>query len=58
MDAKITKTRLEQMLSYDWIKIVAVALAAILAWSLVFTMSATRITTTQQFVIMNYPGAW
>lgn len=58
MDAKITKTRLEQMLSYDWIKIIAVALAAILVWSLVFTMSATRITATQQFVIMNYPGAW
>ena len=58
MDAKITKTRLEQILSYDWIKIIAVALAAILVWSLVFTMSATRITATQQFVIMNYPGAW
>lgn len=58
MDAKITKTRLGQMLSYDWIKIIAVALAAILVWSLVFTMSATRITATQQFVIMNYPGAW
>ncbi len=56
MDAKITKTRLVQMLSYDWIKIIASALAVIFVWLLVFTWTATRITNTQKFVIHNYFG--
>ena len=37
MDAKITKTRLAQMLSYDWLKIVGCALAVIFVWVLIFT---------------------
>lgn len=56
MDAKITKTRLSRMLSYDWIKIVALAIAAIVVWSLIFTMTATRITPAQQFTVFNYTG--
>ena len=56
MDAKITKERLSRMLSYDWLKIVGAAVAAILVWSLVFTMSATRITPAQQFTAISYFG--
>ncbi len=56
MDAKITKTRLSRMLSYDWIKIVAIIAAAIFVWVFVFTATATRITPAQQFTIMNYTG--
>jgi hypothetical protein len=56
MDAKITKYRLSRMLSYDWLKIVAIAVAVIFAWVLIFTMTATRITTTQSFVVYNYMG--
>lgn len=56
MDAKITKQRLGRMLSYDWLKIVGIAVALIVAWSLIFTMSATRITTAQQFTVFNYVG--
>lgn len=56
MDAKITKERLSRMLSYDWLKIIGVALAAILFWALVFTVSATRITPAQQFTVINYFG--
>lgn len=56
MDAKITKKRLGHLLSYDWIKIVAVVIAAIIVWSLIFTVSATRITKTQRFVVYNYMG--
>ena len=56
MDAKITKQRLSRMLSYDWLKIVGAIAAAILVWSLVFTMSATRITPAQQFTAINYFG--
>ena len=54
MDAKITKKRLGHMLSYDWLKIAAVIVAVIFAWSLVFTTTATRITAAQQFTVMNY----
>ena len=56
MDAKITKERLSRMLSYDWLKIVGAALVAILVWSLVFTVSATRVTPAQQFTAINYFG--
>lgn len=56
MDAKITKKRLGHLLSYDWIKMIAVVLAAIFVWSLIFTVSATRITSTQRFVVYNYMG--
>ena len=56
MDAKITKQRLSRMLSYDWVKIIGVIVAVCIVWSLVFTMTATRITTTQQFKVYNYAG--
>lgn len=56
MDAKITKERLGRMLSYDWLKIVGICIAVIFVWVLVFTTSATRITTAQQFTVVNYFG--
>ena len=57
MDAKITKKRLGQMLSYDWLKIVLVAAAVILVWTLAFTTTATRIKPSQSFGIFNYCGS-
>lgn len=56
MDAKITKLRLSRMLSYDWVKIVAIIAGAIFFWVFIFTATATRITPAQQFTIMNYEG--
>ena len=56
MDAKITKLRLSRMLSYDWLKIVGTAAAAIIVWVLIFTMTATRITPAQTFTVANYMG--
>lgn len=56
MDAKITKQRLSRMLSYDWIKMILVAVAIIVAWLLIFTMTATRITPAQQYTVFNYDG--
>lgn len=56
MDAKITKTRLTHMLSYDWIKVVALSAVAIFVWVMFFTMTATRITPAQQFTVFNYIG--
>ena len=54
MDAKITKTRIAHMLSYDWLKIVGLALALILFWNLVFTTTATRVRPSQQFTVFNH----
>ena len=56
MDAKITKIRISRMLSYDWLKIVIASVVAIIVWTLVFTMSATRITPAQQCTVFNYVG--
>ncbi len=56
MDAKITKVRLNRMLSYDWLKMVGAAAALIFVWVMVFTMTATRIQPAQQFVVANYFG--
>ena len=56
MDAKITKKRLNHFLSYDWIKIVAVAVAAIVGWNLIFTTTETRRLPSQAYQVMNYSG--
>ena len=54
MDAKITKKRLASMLSYDWLKIIGVALAIIFFWVLLLTVTSTKITSTQEFIVYNY----
>ncbi len=56
MDAKITKTRLSRMLSYDWLKIVGFAVAFIAAWVLIFTVTATKVMPSQQFKVCNFTG--
>ena len=56
MDAKITKSRLGLLLSYDWIKILAVCAAGILLWILLFTTLATRATGGQTFELYTYMG--
>lgn len=54
MDARITKQRLANLISYDWIKILCTILAAILVLVLLFTMSATRPHSTQQYYVYAY----
>lgn len=56
MDAKITKKRLNEMCSYDWVKILFSIVGAIIVWALIFTMTATKITPSQQFTVLNYRG--
>ncbi len=56
MDAKITKTRLKTMLSYDWLKIVGAIAAAIFVWVMAFTMTATKIIPSQHVVVCSYLG--
>ena len=54
MDAKLTKKRFLDMLSYDWLKIIALALAACIFWILAFTFTGTGISNTQEFTIFNH----
>ena len=54
MDAKITKKRLSALLSYDWLKIVGLCLVLIIVWTLVFTVTATRMRPSQPFTVLNH----
>lgn len=56
MDARITKKRIGQMLSYDWIKILACIVAGIFLWSLIFTTAASRLNPAQTFTVYAYCG--
>ena len=56
MDAKITKQRLGNLLSYDWLKILAAVVAAVAVLTLLFTMIGTRPTEAQTFSVYCYNG--
>ena len=49
MDNKLTKKRLSDYLSYEWILMIIVVAALIVVWELVYTVSAVRLTSGQQF---------
>ena len=49
MDNKLTKKRLSDFLAYEWILTIIIAVAAIVVWELVYTMSAVRLTVGQAF---------
>ena len=51
MDNRITKKRLSDFLAYEWILMLVAIIAGIIVMELVFTVSATRLTTGQQFKI-------
>lgn len=54
MDAKITKSRLSKLLSYDWVKIIAVMIAVIFAWWIVFRVTKTDMRPSQDFTVVSY----
>lgn len=54
MDAKITKDRLSNLLSYDWLKIVAAILGAVCLLSVLFTTMRTRPRDNQIFAVYAY----
>ncbi len=56
MDARITRQRLGNMLSYDWLKILGAIVAAALLLSVFFVMIATRATDGQKFYVYAYNG--
>ena len=54
MDAKITKQRLKRLFSYEWIKMIAVVVALIFGWVMIFELTETRIKPSQRFTIFNH----
>ena len=54
MDIKIIGSRVKNLLSYDWVKIVFSIVAGIGVWSLLFTTLGTRITLGQEFHFYTY----
>lgn len=54
MDVKVTKKRFFNLVAYDWIKIVALSVAIVFVWILLFTTCATRATDGQQFYFVLY----
>ena len=58
MDVKITKGRLVNLISYDFLKIILSILAGIMVWVLLFTTCATRATVGEQFGLILYQGVY
>lgn len=56
MDARITKQRLAVLLSYDWLKILGIIAAAVVALYVLFLMIATRPTIAQVYTVYTYGG--
>ena len=49
MDSKITKKRLSNFLSYEWIVLIIFCVLSIIVWELVYTMTSVRLTVGQKF---------
>ena len=54
MDARITKQRLGNLISYDWLKMLVTIVVFVLVLVLLFTMTATRPKNTQEYSIYAY----
>lgn len=54
MDAKITKNRLSNFLSYEWLKIVGTIVAVIFFWSILLVTVAARPERGQSFLLFTY----
>lgn len=54
MDARITKQRLGNLLSYDWLKMLLTAAIVVVFIVLLFMMTATRVTNAQTFSVYAY----
>ena len=56
MDNRFTKKRIANMLSYDWIKMLAVVLGIVFVWILSYTIGAPRASEGQVFGVYYYVG--
>lgn len=51
MDSRITKKRLSDFLSYEWIVTIVFCVVAVLVWELIYSVSAVRLTVGQSYKI-------
>lgn len=49
MDNKITKSRLSDLLSYEWILMIVIAVVSIFAWEIFYTVGSVKLTVGQDF---------
>lgn len=56
MDNKITRRRLYDFLSYEWILMIVIVLVSIIAWEIIFTMTRVTLTTGQDFLFFYDEG--
>ncbi|MBR2336480.1 MAG: hypothetical protein IKA61_00850 [Clostridia bacterium] len=56
MDIKITGKRFKNLLSYEWVKMIALIVAGVVVWSLLFTTLGTRITVGENFTFFHLRG--
>lgn len=49
MDNKLTKKRLSNFMSYEWIAVLLIILAVVLVWEFIYSVSGVRLTSGQQF---------
>lgn len=49
MDNKITRKRLSDFLAYEWIVVIIVIIASIIAWELAYTIGSVKLTVGQEF---------
>jgi len=54
MDARITRTRISNILSYDWLKMIITVVVAIFVGVMVLSMIGTRPTTAQEIYLLYY----
>ena len=51
MDNRITKKRLQDLFSYDWLKAVLIVLGVIIAWEFIYSVASVKLTPGQEFKI-------
>ena len=51
MDNRITKKRLHDLLSYDWLKAILIVLGVIIAWEFVYSVASVKLTSGQEFKV-------
>lgn len=49
MDNKITKNRISDYLSYDWLKMIFIVVAVIVAWEFIYSIASVKLTSGQDF---------
>lgn len=51
MDNRITKKRLHDLFSYDWLKAILIVLGVIIAWEFIYAVASVKLTSGQEFKV-------